>query len=60
VNQSESHISVRIRFKLVGSVPFVPVGYFYSYVIGDGTCKYNESTKESYVGLIPFKIILYI
>jgi hypothetical protein len=34
---SESHIYVRIRVNLVGSVP---VGYLYCYVIVDGVCKY--------------------
>jgi hypothetical protein len=37
-------------------VPFVPVGYFYSYVTGDGVCKYYISTKKSKHGLISFKI----
>jgi hypothetical protein len=32
---NESHIYVRIRVNLVGSV-----GYLYCYVIGDGVCKY--------------------
>lgn len=41
---SERHISIRI---LVNLVLFVPVGYFYSYVISDGVCKYYESPKES-------------
>jgi hypothetical protein len=54
---SERRVSVRILVNLVSSVR---VGYFYSYVIVGGVCKYYDSVKESKHGLISFESILYI